>query len=88
MTPWMMPPAATVLHVRGTLLVTAATPLQLLQRKTQRATFTIPQVVLEDLLAIADQDGRSLSNVIAYMVESRLEEYKNCLLYTSDAADE
>ncbi len=54
----------------------AATRLQLLQRKTQRATITLPQSVLEDLLAIADQDGRSLSNLIAYMVETRLEEYK------------
>ena len=56
--------------------MTAATRLQLLQRKTQRATFTIPQGVLEDLLAIADEDGRSLSNLIAYMVESKLEEYR------------
>ncbi len=56
--------------------MTAATPLQLLQRKTQRATITLPQGVLEDLLAIADEDGRSLSNLIAYMVESRLEDYK------------
>ncbi len=37
---------------------------------------TLPQGVLEDLLAIADQDGRSLSNLIAYMVERRLEQYK------------
>jgi hypothetical protein len=56
--------------------MTAATRLQLLQRKTQRATITLPQSVLEDLLAIADQDGRSLSNLIAYMVETRLEDYK------------
>ena len=58
-----------MLHVRGTLLMTAATPLQLLQRKTQRATITLPQGVLEDLLAIADQDGRSLSNLIAHILE-------------------
>jgi metal-responsive CopG/Arc/MetJ family transcriptional regulator len=50
--------------------------LQVMQRKTQRATINLPQGVLEDLLAIADQDGRSLSNLIAYMVESRLEDYK------------
>jgi hypothetical protein len=56
--------------------MTASTRLQLMKRKTQRATISLPQGVLEDLLAIADQDGRSLSNLIAYMVESRLEEYK------------
>ena len=54
----------------------AAARLQLMKRKTQRATISLPQGVLEDLLAIADEDGRSLSNLIAFMVESRLEEYK------------
>jgi hypothetical protein len=57
--------------------MTASTRLQLMNRKTQRATISLPQGVLEDLLAIADQDGRSLSNLIAFMVESRLEEYKS-----------
>ncbi len=47
-----------------------------MKRKTQRATISLPQGVLEDLLAIADEDGRSLSNLIAFMVESRLEDYK------------
>jgi metal-responsive CopG/Arc/MetJ family transcriptional regulator len=50
--------------------------LQLMQRKTQRVTVSMPQGVMEELLAIADEDGRSLSNLIAFMVESRLEEYK------------
>ncbi len=54
----------------------AASRLQLMKRKTQRATISLPQDVLEDLLAIADEDGRSLSNLIAFMVESRLEDYK------------
>ena len=56
--------------------MTAATRLKLLQRKTQRATITLPQGVHEDLLAIAAQEGRSLSNLVAFMVECRLEEYK------------
>jgi hypothetical protein len=56
--------------------MTASTRLQLMKRKTQRATISLPQGVLEDLLALADQDGRSLSNLIAYMVETRLEQYK------------
>ena len=54
----------------------AAARVHLMKRKTQRATISLPQGVLEDLLAIADQDGRSLSNLIAFMVESRLEQYK------------
>jgi hypothetical protein len=51
--------------------------LQLMQRKTQRVTVSMPQGVMEELLAIADEDGRSLSNLIAFMVESRLEERKS-----------
>lgn len=54
----------------------AASRLQLMKRKRQRATISLPQGVLEDLLAIADEDGRSLSNLIAFMVERRLEDYK------------
>lgn len=54
----------------------AASRLQLMKRKTQRATFSLPQGVLEDLFEIAAEDGRSLSNLIAFMVESRLEDYK------------
>ena len=53
-----------------------AARLHLMKRKTRRATISLPQGVLEDLLAIADEDGRSLSNLIAYMVESKLEEHK------------
>jgi hypothetical protein len=48
----------------------------LIKRKTQRATVSLPQSVIEDLYAISDQDGRSLSNLIAFMVESQLQEYK------------
>ena len=47
-----------------------------MKRKTQRATISLPQGVLEDLFEIAAEDGRSLSNLIALMVESRLEEIK------------
>lgn len=47
-----------------------------MKRKTQRATISFPQSVLEDLHAIADEDGRSLSNLIAFMVETQLQTYK------------
>ena len=52
------------------------TRLQLLKRKCQRATFSLPQGVLEDLRQLSDEDGRSLSNLIAFMVETQLQEYK------------
>jgi metal-responsive CopG/Arc/MetJ family transcriptional regulator len=58
------------------LLVTATNRLHLLQRKTQRASVSLPQSVMEDLFAIADENGRSLSNLLAFMIESKLQEYK------------
>jgi len=54
----------------------ASSRLSLMKRKTQRATVSLPQSVLEDLQAISDQNGRSLSNLIAFMLESQLQEYK------------
>jgi len=56
--------------------MTTNTRLQLLQRKTQRATFSLPQAVLEELRLLSDEEGRSLSNLIAFMVETKLQEYK------------
>jgi len=50
--------------------------LKVMQRKTQRVTVSMPQGVVEELLAIADEDGRSLSNLVAFLVESRLEQRK------------
>jgi metal-responsive CopG/Arc/MetJ family transcriptional regulator len=52
------------------------TRLQLMQRKTQRTTFSLPQTVLEELRELSDEEGRSLSNLIAFMVETHLKEYK------------
>jgi metal-responsive CopG/Arc/MetJ family transcriptional regulator len=54
----------------------AANRLHLIQRKTQRATVSLPQSVMEDLLAIADENGRSLSNLLAFMIETKLQDYK------------
>ncbi len=54
----------------------AASGLQLLKSKTQRASISLPQGLLEDLFAIAAEDGRSRSNLIAFMVETQPEEYK------------
>ena len=47
-----------------------------MQRKTQRATVSLPQSVMEDLFAIADENGRSLSNLLAFMIETKLQDYK------------
>lgn len=54
----------------------AANRLNLIQRKTQRATVSLPQSVMEDLFAIADENGRSLSNLLAFMIETKLQDYK------------
>jgi metal-responsive CopG/Arc/MetJ family transcriptional regulator len=56
--------------------VNASSRLQLLKRKTQRATISLPQTVLEDLRQLSDEGGRSLSNLIAFMIETQLQEYK------------
>lgn len=46
--------------------------LRLLKRRTRRATVSLPEGVLEQLQAMADQEGRSLSNVMAFLLEYRL----------------
>lgn len=53
--------------------------LHLLQRKTKRASVSLPWAVFEELIALADEQGRSASNLIAFMVEAKLEEYKGDL---------
>lgn len=58
----------------------ASSRLHLIKRKTQCATISFPQSVFEDLYAIADEDGRSLSNLIAFMVETQLQTYKQTRL--------
>lgn len=43
------------------------------QRKPQRLTITIPQATLERIEATAEKQGRSLSNLSAYLLERALE---------------
>lgn len=43
------------------------------QRSTQRLTITIPQSVAKQLIARADYEGRSASNLAAYLLESALD---------------
>jgi len=54
----------------------ASDRLHLLQRKTKRASVSLPWAVFEELIALADEQGRSTSNLIAFIVEAKLEEYK------------
>ncbi len=54
----------------------ASDRLHLLQRKTKRTSVSLPWAVFEELIALADEQGRSTSNLIAFIVEAKLEEYK------------
>jgi hypothetical protein len=65
-----------VLHVRRTVLMATASRLRIMQRKTKRASVCLPYSVMEDLFAIADESGRSLSNLLAFMIETKLQDYK------------
>ena len=54
----------------------ASDRLHLLRRKTKRASVSLPWAVFEELIALADEQGRSTYNLIAFIVEAKLEEYK------------
>jgi hypothetical protein len=43
--------------------------VSLLQRKPQRVSATLPWHLVQKLQDKADRDGRSLSNLIAYLLE-------------------
>lgn len=43
-----------------------------LQRHTRRISVSLPQRVYERLLHMADQQGRSASNLTAFLIEARL----------------
>ena len=45
-------------------------------RSSQRLTITLPQAVLEALTQRSDLEGRSLSNLAAYLLESELERHR------------
>lgn len=45
-----------------------------LTRKPVRVTITVPQSVHDDLLQVSDLQGRSLSNLAAHLLETRLKE--------------
>lgn len=47
--------------------------LALLQRRTHRVTFTVPDSVFQLLIARSNVQGRSISNLCAYLVEQSLQ---------------
>ena len=50
--------------------------LKALQRRTRRATVSLPEQVLSDLVELSDEQGRSLSNFMAFLLETKLREIK------------
>jgi hypothetical protein len=59
--------------------------IPILKRKSQRITVTVPHTVYEGLQKAADDQGRSLSNLMAYLLECGLERLKASLPLTPDA---
>lgn len=47
-----------------------------LQRKPQRITITVPAVTVEKLAGRAMAEGRSLSNLAAFLLETSLSDWK------------
>ena len=43
-------------------------------RSSKRLTITVPQTILEALIEISHREGRSLSNLAAYLLESSLQQ--------------
>jgi hypothetical protein len=48
----------------------ATRPADLLSRKPQRITITVPWALRERLQSRADEEGRSLSNLLAHLLET------------------
>lgn len=48
----------------------------ILKRKPRRASVTLPDSVIKELQELADQEGRSLSNVMAFLLEAHLRQHQ------------
>lgn len=53
--------------------------LELFQRTTHRVSFTVPDSVWNKLIACSGEQGRSISNLVAYMVEHCLHDVSTTL---------
>lgn len=51
--------------------------IAMLQRSTKRASVSLPQSVFEELVEMADEQGRSTSNLIAFLIEAKLIERRS-----------
>lgn len=51
--------------------------LSMLRRKPQRISITISQSTYDRLISRSDQEGRSISNLAAYLLENGLEQPNN-----------
>jgi predicted transcriptional regulator len=51
-----------------------ATRFELLSRRPRRVTITVPDQTHRRLLALSDEEGRSLSNLASYLLEQALHE--------------
>lgn len=56
-----------------------------LQRKPHRMSMTLPDSAFQQLVALSNEQGRSMSNLAAFLLEIGLERYKN--LPTRDLRD-
>jgi predicted HicB family RNase H-like nuclease len=54
-------------------MTSTAPSLELLQRRTHRITITVPDRVHRALNERADSEGRSLSNLTAFLIERSLD---------------
>lgn len=48
-------------------------PKDLLQRRTHRVTFTVPDCVFQQLIDRSNNQGRSISNLCAFLIEQGLQ---------------
>ena len=46
-------------------------------RSSKRLTITVPQLIFEDLVSRSSREGRSLSNLAAFLLESSLEQRRS-----------
>lgn len=53
--------------------------LNLMRRTSRRISFTVPFRVYTDLIQVSDHQGRSVSNLCAFLVEGGLHELKRSI---------
>lgn len=54
----------------------AYAPLEFRYRKPRRMSMTVPDSAYQELIALSNQQGRSMSNLAAFLLEGALEHYR------------